>query len=201
MNETFFRIATALVIVGSFGMSGYFRNRAQRKGGRLRSQAGSKLVALLRLAGLAVVLMLFAYIVNPDRVAALRVSLPDWLRAAAVVVAAINMVLMLWMFRALGNNISPLEEARERATLVTHGPYRWIRHPLYTFGAIGLLALMFISGLWLFGAFVAPGIIYFARWRVPREEANLIAVFGDAYRDYMTHTGAFLPKWPGRLHA
>jgi protein-S-isoprenylcysteine O-methyltransferase Ste14 len=30
--------------------------------------------------------------------------------------------------------------------------------------------------------------------RTPKEEANLIEKFGDAYRDYMKTTGAFLPK-------
>jgi len=37
-------------------------------------------------------------------------------------------------------------------------------------------------------AFIAMAI------RTPKEEANLIAKFGDEYRNYMKTTGAFLPK-------
>ena len=33
--------------------------------------------------------------------------------------------------------------------------------------------------------------------RTPKEEANLIEKFGDEYREYMKHTGRFLPKVGG----
>jgi protein-S-isoprenylcysteine O-methyltransferase Ste14 len=69
------------------------------------------------------------YIVDSDRVAWTRFEAPTWLRLLAVGVGAVDTVLVLWMYRALGINVSPVEEAREIATLITTGPYRWIRHP------------------------------------------------------------------------
>jgi protein-S-isoprenylcysteine O-methyltransferase Ste14 len=51
-----------------------------------------------------------------------RFEAPTWLRLLAV--GAVDTVLMLWMYRALGINVSPVEEAREIATLITTGPYR-----------------------------------------------------------------------------
>jgi protein-S-isoprenylcysteine O-methyltransferase Ste14 len=31
-------------------------------------------------------------------------------------------------------------------------------------------------------------------WRTPREEAHLLAQFGDEYRNYMARTGRYLPR-------
>ena len=194
MDETFFRAATALAFISSFALSGYFRSRAQLKGGKLRRAAGQRPVALLRLVGLAILLPVLAYIANPDWVTWARFDPPTWLRLVAVAIGAVNTVLVYWMYRSLGTNVSPVEQARENATLITSGPYRWIRHPLYTFGMISLVALTFITALWWIGVLAAPLVAFFIMWRIPREEANLIQVFGDAYRDYMKHTGRFLPR-------
>jgi protein-S-isoprenylcysteine O-methyltransferase Ste14 len=194
MNETFFRIATALSFVSAFGMSAYFRTRAQVKGGKLRSDAGQRPVVILRLMGLMILLPVLAYVLNPDWVAWARFDPPTWMRLLAVTVGAINTAFVFWMYRALGTNVSPVEEARENATLITHGPYRWIRHPLYTFGMVSIVALTFMTAMWWIGILAVPLIVFFVMWRIPREEAKLVEVFGDAYRDYMKHTGRFLPK-------
>ena len=191
--ETFFRIATVVAFVGVFGTSTYFRLQAHLKGGKLRSRAGQKPLALLRLLGLAMWIPLFAYMVNPDSVAWARVVLPDWLRLGALAVIVVDAALALWMFRSLDTNITPVHEVRQDATLITIGPYRWIRHPLYTFGFVLLLSLAVLTALWWLAA---CGLVFmgFIAWRVPREEAKLIEVFGDAYRDYMARTGRFVPR-------
>lgn len=194
MDETFFRVATALAFVSAFALSTYFRSRAQLKGGKLRRASGQRPIVLLRIVGLAILLPVIAYIVNPNWVNWARFEPPTWLRLVAVAIGAVNTVLVYWMYRSLDTNVSPVEEARENATLVTSGPYRWIRHPLYTFGMISLVALTFMSALWWIGVLAVPLVIFFVRWRIPREEANLVEVFGDAYRDYMKRTGRFLPK-------
>jgi protein-S-isoprenylcysteine O-methyltransferase Ste14 len=194
MSEDFFRIATAIAFLSAFAMSAYFRTRAQKKGGKLRSSAGQRPIVILRLLGLAMLLPVIAYIVNPDLVAWARFNPPTWLRLLAVGVGAVNTVLVFWMYRSLDTNVSPVEEARQNATLITHGPYRWIRHPLYTFGIISLAALTFMTALWWIGVLALPLVAFFILWRIPREEANLIQVFGDAYRDYMQRTGRFLPR-------
>ena len=191
--EDFFRFATAFFIIGGFITSGYFRTRAQLKGGKLRSRDGTWPLILMRIVGLALWLPLIAYVINPDSVAGLRMSLPVGVRIAALIVLVINSVLTFWMFRNLSTNISPVQEAREHATLITSGPYRYIRHPLYTFGFILLLALTGLTALWWVLVGVVPFLI-FILWRTPHEEAKLIEVFGDAYRNYMQHTGRFLPK-------
>ncbi|MCW1970463.1 MAG: isoprenylcysteine carboxylmethyltransferase family protein [Anaerolineae bacterium] len=194
MFETYYQIATLIILISAFGISISFRIRAHLLGGQLHSTGSQRPIIWLRLFGFVVWLPILAYIVNPNWVAALRVTLPDWLRLGAFIVGLIDLGLIYWMFRTLGLNISPVQEARAGATLVTTGPYRWIRHPLYVFGYLAIVSLMLLSGLiWLIGVTVVP-FVMFIRWRVPREEANLIATFGDAYRDYMSRTGRYLPK-------
>jgi protein-S-isoprenylcysteine O-methyltransferase Ste14 len=192
--EAFFRIATAIIFILVFATSAYFRTRADVKGGMLRSNEGQRPVAFLRLLGFVMWLPLVAYILNPELVSSLRVALPDWLRVLALVVIAIDSALVFWMYRSLDTNISPVHEVRANAKLVTSGPYRWIRHPLYTFGFILLISYAVLTGLWWL-AFCSLFFFVFIFWRVPKEEAKLIEAFGDDYRNYMKRTGRFIPKF------
>jgi protein-S-isoprenylcysteine O-methyltransferase Ste14 len=121
--------------------------------------------------------------------------LPDWVRVIGLVAIAIDSVLVIWMFRSLDTNITPVHEARENAKLVTHGPYRWIRHPLYAFGFALLVGLSVVTAMWWLAVCAALFMGFFMVWRVPKEETKLIEIFGDAYRQYMTRTGRFLPKF------
>jgi protein-S-isoprenylcysteine O-methyltransferase Ste14 len=79
--------------------------------------------------------------------------------------------------------------------LVTTGPYRWIRNPLYTAGALLLFGLGLVSASWVLGG-VAVLTIVAMRWRLTTEEAQLESRFGQKYRDYVARTGRFLPRWP-----
>lgn len=80
--------------------------------------------------------------------------------------------------------------------LVRSGPYRFVRHPLYT----GLLAAVLGQALVLgrprgLVAFLLLVLAY--RRKVGYEEASLRRHFGGAYDDYATTTPTFLPRLPG----
>ena len=78
--------------------------------------------------------------------------------------------------------------------MVKSGPYRWIRHPIYTaylanYLGGGLLAgniILTVVPTILFGILVAL--------RVKPEEGAMIEQFGNEYQKYMKNTGRFLPK-------
>jgi protein-S-isoprenylcysteine O-methyltransferase Ste14 len=192
-NELSFRLITALVIMVAFATSIYFRHKAERQGGQLQKNQGQRLLVPLRLLGVIGLLPLLGYIVNPDWVAWARFPLPVGVRWLAVVVALSCLPALYAVFSAIGNNISPTEATRRNHQLITHGPYRWIRHPLYTFGALWLLALAGVTTLWWLGLVLLPALLALG-WRTRYEEANLLARFGDEYRAYMAQTGRFLPK-------
>ena len=80
--------------------------------------------------------------------------------------------------------------------MITTGPYRWIRHPLYTSVALATVANGLVAANWFI---FITGSLAFALLviRCRTEEENLIARFGDAYRAYAVETGRFLPclRW------
>jgi protein-S-isoprenylcysteine O-methyltransferase Ste14 len=97
------------------------------------------------------------------------------------------------MFRSLGNNITDTVATRRNHSLVTSGPYRWIRHPLYTFAAFTYLNLSLLMASWVTGLMIVVAFGLLAM-RTPKEEAKLVERFGEAYLDYINHTGRFLPR-------
>ncbi|MCB0034280.1 MAG: isoprenylcysteine carboxylmethyltransferase family protein [Anaerolineales bacterium] len=191
-QDGIFRILTLVLLMAGFGISGYFRSKADREGGRLNQSNKTVLIAL-RLLGLAVIWPLIAYLINPAWVAWARWPVPLWLRWAAVGVAFAAVPAIYWLFSSIGNNISPTHATRQDHQLITSGPYQWIRHPLYTFGFTFFLAISVATSLWwvTMGLLIPMAVLF---WRTPQEEQNLIAEFGDEYREYMKQTGRYFPR-------
>ncbi|MBL8044931.1 MAG: isoprenylcysteine carboxylmethyltransferase family protein [Anaerolineales bacterium] len=193
-TETIFRIITVVVLVSAISISVYFRHQAEKQGGRMRTTEGQGLVKFLRLYGLLALLPLFGYLINPDWVAWARLTLPEWLRWLAAAVALACIPLVYWIFSSIGNNISPTQATRQNHQLITHGPYRWVRHPLYSVGTLMFLAISTLTALWWLVVALAPGLAILL-WRTPKEEARLIETFGETYRQYMQRTGRFIPRF------
>ena len=196
-NETIFRLITLALLVVALSISGYFRIKADRQGGQMRTPDGRGLVVILRLLGLVVILPLLGYLINPEWVRWARFALPEWVRWLAAFVAFALIPMIYWIFASIGNNISPTQATRTNHQLVTHGPYRWVRHPLYSTGFVLAVCLTLITSLWwLAVAMIVPLTILLLR--TSQEEARLVEAFGDAYRAYMQRTGRFWPKLAGQ---
>ncbi len=83
---------------------------------------------------------------------------------------------------------------REHHTLVSHGPYSRIRHPIYTATLIYAAALGTITANYLLGSMIFIPMVTLVAERLGREEQMMIDQFGDAYRQYMQRTGRLLPR-------
>ena len=120
--------------------------------------------------------------------------LPDWLRWAGVVSGIAGGGLLLWTFRTLGPNLTDTVVTRKTHTLVTRGPYRWVRHPFYDSAALCILANSLVAANWfiLLTGVLALGLLVI---RTNKEEENLLKRFGDSYRAYQERTGRFWPKF------
>jgi len=78
--------------------------------------------------------------------------------------------------------------------LIRRGPYRWIRHPIYTGMLTALLATVITQRL--VTALLGFAVVTFALYRkARREESFLSQEFGEAFVEHRQHTGMFLPRW------
>ena len=200
MNETTFRILAALILFTGVGISSYHRRKADKETGETlsRSVDGKGMMTVIKIFGLVLWLAPVAYLANPNWMAWAKVGLPEWARWLGVGVGAVCVPGIYWLFSSIGAGITPVSATRREHKLSTSGPYRWVRHPLYTIGSAFIISFGLIADNWFI---VAMGILAFIAMavRTPKEEANLIEKFGDEYRDYMKRTGRFFPKLGGTL--
>lgn len=111
---------------------------------------------------------------------------------AGLAVEALGLLLAIWARRHLGRNWSGEITIKVDHQLIRSGPYRLLRHPIYT----GILA-MYVGGAVVTGEWLAiTGLILIALayWRKIRmEEANLKVAFGADYDAYRRQTWVLLP--------
>lgn len=190
-----FRLFFFFVLVSAFLISGTYRRRARQSGDVIARQDEGKIVLLIRLViALPLLISLLLYIIYPQGLSWSHFELPLWLRWVAVGSAVLAVPFILWVFRNIGRNISETVLTKSDHMLITSGPYRWIRHPLYSGSIWMLFSLSLIASNWFLLIYVTIGLIGF-RWLViPAEEKQLVQAFGDKYRNYQQRTGALFPK-------
>ena len=196
MNENVYRWMALVIFLGGTSISMYFRRRADREAGDEKISLKSErlpLMLALRIGGIALWLGVFAYFINPAWMAWSQVELPVWLRLSGAALGVVTDGLIYWVFSSLGNNVSPTVVTRRGHKLVTSGPYRWVRHPLYTVGFLSYIAFALLAANW-YVAMLSVVALFLLSLRVPAEEEALIARNGDAYLDYAKRTGRFIPK-------
>ena len=196
MNENIFRIFAAAIFLTGVGISSYFRRKADRVSGETISRRvdGTAFMNLVRIGGLILWLSPLVYLINPGWMAWSKIGLPEWVRWTGVVIGVLCAAGIYWLFSSIGTSITPTSATRKEHKLVTSGPYRWVRHPLYTLGSSLFIAFGMMADNWFIAAL---GILAFLAMasRTPKEEAKLIEKFGNEYRDYMQNTGRYLPKF------
>ena len=197
-QDLFFRPILVVGFVALVLIAGYRRIQSQSTGESLdRLQEGVPILVGLRLAGLILWSAVIAFMINPAWMSWASLPLPPWVRWTGIGVSAVALMLLAWTLRGLGRNLTDTVVTRRAATLVTHGAYRWVRHPFYV--CVGLIMLGNALGaanwfMLIMGAIVL-GILVI-RTRI--EEEKLVARFGDSYRSYMTRTGRFVPRLVNR---
>ena len=193
-DDSAFRIVLLVVLLAVLPVGVYHRIKSQATGETLdRRQEGVFILATLRPLGAAFWLGMVAWIVNPAWLRWSSMRVPLWSRWVGVGILVAGCLLLVWTFRSLGKNLTDTVVTRKQHTLISHGPYRWIRHPLYSSAGLMVAALSVIAANWfllLTGVMVLGALVI----RTRTEEANLVARFGDSYRRYMDRTGRFLPK-------
>ncbi len=193
-HDQTFRIVLIVGAVILLPIMAYHRIKAGATGEKLdRWQEGHFILFTLRPVGISGMLGLLAFMIDPSWMAWSSVRLPEWLRWTGVGVGVIAGGLLIWTLRNLGRNLTDTVVTRREHTLVSSGPYRWVRHPFYDAMALAVLANSLVAANWFLlssGGLLIVLIIV----RTRTEEEKLVERFGDAYRAYMDRTGRFLPR-------
>ena len=137
---------------------------------------------------------ILAYVANPGWMQWSSFESPAWLRWAGAGLGLLTVPTVHWVFRSIGSNVSETVLTKEHHELVTRGPYRWIRHPLYSVGIALILSIGLMAANWFILLLGLVALVTVRVVVVPREEGALIEAFGDEYRDYVRHTGGLVPR-------
>ena len=110
----------------------------------------------------------------------------------ALALVVLGLLVAYWARVHLGRNWSGEVIVKENHTLITSGPYRWIRHPIYSGMTVALIGTALATGA-PYG-FIAVGLIVFGFLvRVRLEEALMRETFPGEYDNYSRHTARLIP--------
>ena len=102
------------------------------------------------------------------------------------------MAFSAWSRAHLGRNWSGIVTLKEEHTLIRTGPYRYIRHPLYTGFLAAVLGTAVARGTG--DAFVGFAIVLAAYLlKMRREERFMTLEFGEQYRQFQNEAAALIP--------
>ena len=112
--------------------------------------------------------------------------------AAGALLTAAGLAFTVWARRHLAGNWSATVTIKENHTLVRDGPYRYVRHPIYTGILLAFVGSALARDEWR--AVLGLAIAFFSFWRKLRlEERWLTEVFGEDYRRYCEEVRALIP--------
>lgn len=111
---------------------------------------------------------------------------------AGVAITAAGVTVAIWARAILGGNWSANVTVKQSHELALGGPYRFVRHPIYSGLTLAVLGTALAAGN-LRGV-VALAVSLFA-WRIkwPMEERFMVEQFGDRYVDYRRRVKAIIP--------
>jgi protein-S-isoprenylcysteine O-methyltransferase Ste14 len=118
--------------------------------------------------------------------------LSDWSLLPGSCLIVLGYAGTLWCYAAMGTAWRIGIDQKEKNPLVTEGPFRIIRHPIYTFQIIMLIGALFLLPTLLS---LLALVIHLACVSIKArdEESYLLGVHGEGYSDYLSRTGRFLP--------
>lgn len=111
---------------------------------------------------------------------------PGWLLTAA------GLLFTVWARASLGRNWSGFVTIKDHHELVISGPYRLVRHPIYTGLLLAFAGSAVALGEWrgILGLLIALPAFW---WKLSLEEAWLRQQFGAAYADYQRRVAPLIP--------
>lgn len=202
-DDLIFRLLFLVIFLAGSAIRGYYtrllypkrKKRSMRERWKDTAQAEGKGCAILLMGlGIYLVIAVPIYLFFSPRMVWSQLPIPDWLQWLGVGLGIISLPFLFWVHHTLSTYWTVSLELQEDHTLVTSGPYRWIRHPMYTVHIVYFLTWVLVSAnLLLLINYILTIVLIFVR--IPKEERMLLEQFGDEYRAYKQRTGLLLPRF------
>ena len=111
---------------------------------------------------------------------------------AGLLITVLGLALALWARWRIGRNWSPLIEMKEGHELMQTGPYRIVRHPIYSGFMLATLGAAIVFGV--LAGFLSVGLIV-AAWgyKAHMEESAMLEQFGQEYQNYKSKVKGLIP--------
>lgn len=116
----------------------------------------------------------------------------DAMATTAIILCVAGLVFCIWARATLGRNWSGIVTLKEEHELIVRGPYRFVRHPIYT----GLLAMFFATALVRghVAGIIGVALVFLSFWiKLSFEEELMLKQFPDRYADYRQRVKRIVP--------
>jgi protein-S-isoprenylcysteine O-methyltransferase len=109
----------------------------------------------------------------------------------AAILSVAGIAFAIWARFHLGRNWSGVPTKKENHELVTSGPYRWVRHPIYSGVLLAAFGSALTGTIFGIGVFLVASIIFF--FRIDKEEKIMLELFPNEYPAYQAMTKRLIP--------
>lgn len=200
-QESLLRFLFLLCGIAMMAIRVYYQSKVLREQRRTTVTGSTWRLIPGAIAALTALVFGLAYIFLPRAFPWSYAQYPDWLRWLGALMLLVGILLLAIAHHHLGANFHSLVVRKSGQVLVESGPYRTVRHPIYTAFALnyfggGLLAASLVLTL-------IPGPLFalMVALRIREEEGAMLAQFGTSYQDYMARTGRFVPPLRSLFHS
>ena len=199
-QEIVFRLLFLLAAIAMLAIRVYYQAKLLPESRRTIVTGSSWRLIPGGIAALTSIVFGLAYLFFPSAFPWSYADYPVWFRWLGAFLLLGGILLLGIAHHHLGASFHSLVVRKSDQVLVQSGPYRTVRHPIYTAYLLnyvggGLLAsslvLTFIAG---------PLFVLMATLRIGEEEGAMLDQFGPRYQAYMGKTGRFIPPLRSLLH-
>lgn len=194
--ENIFRLIFVLAFASAVTIAARGARCAQKQHGKGLNQLQNEVPILIPIRltlGIAFYAALTVWLFDLGRVGWSFLPLPREVRWSGAVLMALTLLLFNSSFQELGANYRGGVGLYSGHRLITTGPYKWIRHPIYVSFITFMVAVTGLSANWLIGLSGFLLVSSVAAGRIPIEERELNERFSEEWRVYKASTGCVFP--------
>lgn len=198
-RDVVFRTLFALAFIAMMVIRAFYQSRVLRDKREVDIREGSLSLIAGAIAALTSIVFGAEYLFFPGFFSfAYVLRYPVWVRWLGGLLLAVGITLLGFSHHHLGKDFHSLVVSKENQVLVETGPYRWIRHPIYTAYLMNYLGGGLLSSNLILT--LVPVTMYriLVALRVGKEEAVMRETFGQTYTGYEERTGRLCPRIRGR---